>query len=196
MGQINRGKILVKRTGGYRCPGSTFQKTVLSPSPTFHDLGWGAAWSWRVVQRMLLSKTWDPVTGVCGRRQVHYADLCLAGDVYLDNFTSWCLWQSACTDCSQLKISLKGGKYAMLQHCMRIQFYSNTNRKNYTIQERNGAKAYSSSSPSELPESESARSQISDLCRDTQQKHLSKTWNGLMLGPKIWVSQHSGASIN
>ena len=44
-------------------------------------------------------------------------------------------------DCCQLQISSKGGEYAILQNCVIIEFYSNTNHKKCPIQWRNGAKA-------------------------------------------------------
>ena len=40
------------------------------PRLIFHDVCWGAAWSWRVMQSMLLLKIWGPVTGLCSRRNV------------------------------------------------------------------------------------------------------------------------------
>ena len=63
-----------------------------------HDLGWGVAWSWCVVQSMLLLKTWLGSLEVLSQEFAvlsHVLMGALQVDVYLGIFTSWCVpaWQ-------------------------------------------------------------------------------------------------------
>ena len=95
MQQTHRGNILVKRTWRCSCSGCTIQKNwenVWCPLPNF---SWSGLRS--CLNTMCCAKHENVRSCDKSMQFPSCADGCLAGHVYLDIFTSWCLLQSACT---------------------------------------------------------------------------------------------------
>ena len=102
MEQINKDNILVRRTGRCSCSGCTLKKTFLSGSP---KISWFGLRSCLVMTCRAKDAPLENLRS-CDRslQSPLCADGCLASDVYLDIFTSWCLQQSACTYFILLKL--------------------------------------------------------------------------------------------